>query len=182
MTKREMRQYETLVRVRDFGTTNADRFPEPSPARQGFATVDRTVSELTEYAVAQMAATRRTAKVRAAAREALLDALETVSRTARVIAASERAFKNTFQLPRRRPQALLTTGRLFARDAVPAAALFAAHGMPETFLSDLNGLVERFEQAIRARDEGKGESAAARARIEAALAAGMGAARQWTSS
>jgi hypothetical protein len=179
MNTREMRQYEMLVRVRDFGITHGQRFPDPGPARQGFAAVDQAVSELTEFAMAQMAATRQTSKARTAARESLIDALEAVSRTARVIAAGQAGFTNTFQLPRRRPApALLTAGRLFARDAAPAAALFTAHGMPENFVTDLTALVDRFAQAIRARHDGKGESAAARARIEAAISAGMTAARQ----
>ena len=179
MNKREIRQYEMLVRVRDFGTTHGERFPEASLARQGFGTVGQAVKELTEFAMAQMAATRRTAKARQAARTTLIDALEAVSRTARVIDVQESGFTNTFQLPKRQPaQALLTAGRLFARDAAPVAALFTARAMPDTFISDLNALVETFERAIRARDTGRGESAAARTRIEAALASGVAAVRQ----
>lgn len=179
MNTREIRQYEMLVRVREFGTTHGARFPEGSVARQGFATVGQAVTELTEFAMAQLAATRRTAKAREAARTSLLDALEAVSRTARVIEAQEPGFTNTFQLQRRQPApALLTAGRLFARDAAPVAALFTARAMPETFIADLTALVESFERAIRARDAGKGEGAAARARIEAALASGMAAVRQ----
>ncbi len=42
-----------------------------------------------------------------------------------------------------------------------------------TFIADLNGLVDRFEQANQARQAGKDRQAAARASIEAALASGF---------
>jgi hypothetical protein len=45
--------------------------------------------------------------------------------------------------------------------------------MPATFIADLNGLVDRFEQAIQARQAGKDRQTAARANIEAALASGF---------
>jgi hypothetical protein len=179
MNVREMRQYEMLVRVRAFGVLQADRFPEGSPAKAALATIDQAVTNLTEYAVAQMAATRRTTEQRAVAREALLDALETISRTARVIAEREPGFQNTFQVPRRKPAtALLTAGRLFARDAAQSAALFAARGVSGSFISELTALVERFEEAIRGRQQVRKENAAARARIDAVLSAGMAAVRE----
>ena len=70
----------------------------------------------------------------------------------------------------RTDQALLTAGRLFARDAEDFKDKFLAHAMPQTFLADLIGLVETFEEAIQEREEGKGDSTAARASIKAALA------------
>src|SRR5687767_8573987 len=103
MNTREIRQYEMLVRVRDFGTAHLERFPESSVAGQAFTTVGHAVKELAEYAIAQMSTTRRTTKARAASRAALLAALDVVSRTARVVEGGETGFQNHFQLPKRRP-------------------------------------------------------------------------------
>src|SRR5688500_14912839 len=130
MKKRELRHYEMLVRVRDFGITHGERFPDALLAGQSFTTVGQSVKELTEHAVAQMVALRQAAKARAAAREQLLDGLEAISRTARVIEAATPGFQNPFQVPERRhAPALLTAGRAFVREAAPAAALFTARGL-----------------------------------------------------
>jgi hypothetical protein len=39
-------------------------------------------------------------------------------------------------------QTLLTTGRKFVRDAEPLRSQFLAHGMPASFVADLNALVD----------------------------------------
>jgi hypothetical protein len=179
MNIRELRQYEMLVRVRDFGVAHGGRFPESSLANQNFTTVTTAVKELTEFAVAQMAATRQIAKARATARAALLESLEAISRTARAIEGSEPGFQNKCLMPRRRnAQALLTAGRLFAQEVAPVAALFIARAMPATFVTDFNAVIERFDKALRSRLAGKGESAAARARIDASFASGFAAAQE----
>ena len=88
--------------------------------------------------------------------------------TARAIAGDTPGLKDKFRVPvPRTDQALLTAGRLFARDAEPFKDQFLAHAMPQTFLADLIGLVETFEEAIQEREEGKGGSTAARASISA---------------
>src|SRR5687767_8189929 len=102
MDKRQIRQLEMLVRVRDFGAAHGDRFPEPSRARQSFAAVGEAVERLTAHAVSQMAATRWTSPARVAARAELENALLAISRTARVIEARDPTFTNMFELPRRR--------------------------------------------------------------------------------
>jgi hypothetical protein len=79
---------------------------------------------------------------------------------------------------RRSAQVLLTAGRLFLRELGPVTAKFVAHGLPETFVTELTTLVNSYEQLIRDRETGKGESAAARASIEAAIGSGVAAARK----
>ena len=96
--------------------------------------------------------------------------LESISRTARIIQADDPGFLNTFHSPERKgAQAVLTAARLFARDIEAVAKQFVDHGMPETMVADFKGALEAYEHAVRRREIGKGETAAARASIEAAL-------------
>jgi len=168
MTNRQLRRYEMLVRVSEFGSARRDQFPESSRAGQAFATVGEVVMRLRDRAVAQLALKQQGARARAAARAALELMLESMSRTARIIQADEPDFPNTFQAPERESaQAVLTAARLFARDIEAVAKQFVDHGMPETVVADFKGALEAYEQAIRRREIGKGESAAARTSIEA---------------
>ena len=173
MTSIETRRYEMLVRVRDFGETHGNLFPESSVAREQFVTVEAAVKQLSQHAVTKMSAVREGKSTKAMAREALLDRIEAMALTARAIAGDAPGLKDKFRVPvPRTDQALLTAGRLFARDAEEFKDQFLAHAMPQTFLSDLIGLVETFEGAIQEREEAKGGSTAARASIKAALASG----------
>jgi len=179
MTATETRKYEMLVRVRDFGNTHRDLFPGSTLAREQFATVSEAVKELSEYAVKKMSAKQEGKRTKATAREALLDRLESISRTGRAIAWDTPGFEDRFHIPRRRSdQDLITTGRLFARDAGTFRDQFLAHAMPETFVAELLELVETFEQAIREREAGKGGQTAARASMHATLESGIAAANK----
>ena len=176
MTATETRKYEMLVRVRDFGNTHGDLFPGSTRAREQFATVSAAVKELSEYAVKKMSAKQEGKRTKGMAREALLDRLESMALTARAIAWDTPGLEDRFHIPRRRSdQDLLTTGRLFARDAEAFKEQFLAHAMPETFVGDLIELVETFEQAIQDREAGKGGQTAARASMHATLESGIAA-------
>jgi hypothetical protein len=75
-------------------------------------------------------------------------------------------------------EAPIEIGRLFARDVEPFADRFVKHAFGDTFPENFNGLLRAYEQAVHGREAGKGLSAAARANIEASLAAGLAAARR----
>ena len=170
----QRRKYERLVKVRDFGEAHQNQFPESSFARDHFATVDAAVKALSQHAVSKMSADREGKSTKAMARDALLTRLEAISETARAVGQDTPGLEDKFHMPEHRTdQALLTAGRMFARDAGAFASQFIGHAMPATFIADLNGLVEQFEQAIHARQAGKDEQTAARANIEAALASGF---------
>ena len=176
MTAIETRKYEMLVRVRDFGNTHGDRFPESTRAREQFTTVSAAVKELSEFAVKKMAAKQEGKRTKAIAREALHDRLESIAITARAIGRDTPGFEDRFHVPRpRTDQGLLTAGRLFARDAEILKDQFLAHAMRDTFVADLLELVDTFEHAIRERDAGKGGQTAARASMNAALESGTAA-------
>ncbi len=168
-----------LVRVSEFGGARREQFPEASLAGQAFGTVANAVKQLSERAVAQLALKREGARAREAARAALVQMLESISRTARIIQLDAPGFPNSFHLPERKgAQAVLTAARLFARDLEPVAKQFIDHAMPETFVTDLKSALDTYEQTIRRREIGKGESAAARAAIEATLVSALGAVRR----
>jgi hypothetical protein len=175
----EKRQYRMLARVRDFGNTHRDLFPESSPAGQQFGVVAEAVKQLSEQAMANTAAAGERASPRAKGQRALIDRLEAISRTARVIAEGTPGLEDKFHLPDpQTDEALLTAGRVFARDAAGFKSEFVGHGMPETFLADLDDLVATFEKATRYRTAGRNDQTAARASIEAALESGMEAVRK----
>jgi hypothetical protein len=175
----ETRQYRMLARVRDFGNIHRDLFPESSPGGRQFAAVAEAVKQLSEQAMSNTAAAREGASTKAKGRRALIDRLEAISRTARVMADGTPGLEDKFHLPDpQTDETLLTAGRVFARDAAGFKSQFVAHGMPKTFLADLNDLVAKFEMGTRHRDAGRNEQTAARASIEAALDSGMEAVRK----
>ena len=179
MTKRQARQYEMLVRVRDFGEAHKARFPESSVGGPALAAVGAAVTQLSEHAVSKMSARREGTTSKAMARAALKERLEMIGRTARGIAAEVPGFADPFRLPKLpSDQTLLTAGRVFLHEAEPLKTPFIAHGVAPAFLEELRDLVERFEQAIRGRQAGKSSQTAARAGIEAALTAGLAALRK----
>jgi len=175
----ERRRYEMLVRVRDFGEAHGDLFPESSFARGQFAAVDAAITALSQHAVSKMSTAREGKSTKVMARNALFDRLEEIGGTARAIAQDTPGLEDKFHMPEHlTDQALLTAGRMFARDAQGLASQFIGHAMPATFIADLHGLVEQFEQAIHVREAGKDGQTAARASIEAALASGVVAMRK----
>jgi hypothetical protein len=174
------RQFEMLTRVRDFGTTYASQFPEASLAKEALAAVDASIKQLEVHDVAEMAASASARATRkGAARKALMELLLKAQQTARVIKASKPDLDLPFQLPRQpQDQELLTAGRQFAQDGARHAAAFQEHGMPPTFVADLEQLVERFEAALRDRGVSRGERVAARTRIGTCVAAAIEAVRK----
>ena len=148
MNNSQLRRYEMLVRVRDFGDAHADLFVESSLVRQTFRTVTEAVEQLTAHTVAKLSSVRGTPN-KAMARAALTDHLAAIGHTARIIAANTPGLEEKFVLPDRpSDQVLLMTARVFAQDAEPIADRFIAHVMPQTFLADLAAAIGQFEQAM----------------------------------
>ncbi len=123
-----------------------------------------------------MSAAREGKSPKAAARLALIDHLQTIALTGRALAQNTPELADKFRVPQpRADQALITAGRLFAKDAEALKAEFLAHAMSETFIADLTKAVDDFEAAIQERENGKSESTGARADIRKALTAGSAA-------
>jgi len=179
MDTNQMKQYEMLVRVNQFGETHGDLFRKTNQARQHFAGVAVAVKELSGYTIDKMRATDEGKSNKASGRLALASRLRTISRTARMIAADNPGMEDKFNYPKpQSDQALIVAGRLFAQDAEAFAGAFVAQVMPKTFIADLKALVDRFEQAIQDRDANKEAHAAARLKIAAALRSGTLAVRK----
>jgi len=175
----ERRQYQMLLRVRDFGDSFGGRFPPSSVARDNFAAVAAALKELDAQDVAHMAASLSArAQRKDLARQALLARLQAISQTARVLGQDQSGVLQQFEVQAQPTDpTLLTTGRKFARDAEAFSSQFIAHGMPVTFLADLNALVDRFESALRDRGLGREATRAARLTTRATAAAGLAAVR-----
>jgi hypothetical protein len=179
MNANERRQYEMLLRVRDFGDSFGERFPPATVARENFAAVAAAIKELDAQEVAHMSASLSArAQRKDTARQGLQARLQAISQTARVLRQDRSGLVEQFEVPSAAAdQMLLTAGRKFARDADAFSSQFIAHGMPVTFLTDLNALVDRFESALRDRGLGNEARRAARLSTQALLASGMAAVR-----
>jgi len=168
MNAYETRQYEMFQRVREFGNTHRDLFPDPGIALDTFAALAGVIAELaaTDIAKRSASATARGDR-KAAARAALGALLLKVSQTARVI--REHGFEMPpFELPgANTAQAMLTTARQFARAAVPHDAEFARHGLVTNALIDATNA---FETAMRDRGIGRAGHMLAAARIRELMA------------
>jgi hypothetical protein len=171
-----------LVRVHEFGGAHQGLFLKSSPGGKLFAKVEDAVTKLSEHAVSKMSARSAAhdgARARAGVRRVLQQQVDAISRTARLMQDATPDLADKFRMGDiHNDQALLTSARLAARDAVGYKAAFITHGLPATFLSDLDTALEQFEEALHARDAGRDDHLAARASIEAALASGMAAARK----
>jgi hypothetical protein len=146
MNATQIRRYEMLVRVRDFGNAHADLFPEPGLARPTFAAVTEAVEQLNTHTVAKLSAVQGIT-TKAKARAALLERVEAIGQTGRVIAEKTPGLDGKFAVPSDpSDQALLMTARLFASEAEPLKDQFVEHLMPETFLAELEEATGRFER------------------------------------
>jgi hypothetical protein len=182
-----MRQVDTLrnemlIRVNDFGAAHSAMFADSTLAGQMFAEVSAAVLQLGQQSATEVtgrSAAREGVNTKADARTALRKQLETINRTACALAIDRPNVDDKFQLPSgRTDHALLSTARSFAENAAPLADAFITHAMPETFLTELNTGIARFEQATHDHQAGKGTKTAARARFRAALEAGLTAVRR----
>src|SRR4051812_21988493 len=171
MENRQRRQYEMLLRVRDFGDTHRALFSPASAAPQTFTTLGAAIDELTAADVKKQAAS---ASARAGrkdeARRALADVLTKVSLLARVLRAGGRAVP-PFALPNSKSdQVLLTTGRQFANEMPALDAEFTGHGLGSARIAEATAA---FEAAVRDRGMERADHVAARTRIQDLLASAL---------
>ena len=179
MTNTMSRQYEMLIRVRNFGTTHGQLFPESSLAGQAFADLAIAIDELQAQDVAQKTAivAARATRIESA-RAALAEWVVKVAATARVIADTNSDLEGRFQIADASDQQLLTTAHEFVKNAAPLAAAFVSHGMPPTFPADLQAAIETFERARLDRGVGRNDKTAAGVGLRAAMAAARAALRK----
>jgi hypothetical protein len=176
----DIRRLEMLKRVRDFGAEHATDFPPDSPTGQMFADVTHVVDKLEQEAVTQytgIGSSLESTQTRASARERLRETLQLFVITAQAVATAKGSdVDQEFRMPRKGDQRLITAAKAFAQQAAPLKADFVLHGMPDTFLDDLNAEIDDFDETVAAHTNTRESRAAARYGIDAALEEGLMAA------
>ena len=171
MRIKQRRQYEMLLRVRDFGQTHGHVFRATGMAPELFRSINTAVDELAATAVAKAsAAVSSRADEKRRARQHLAALLVKVSQLARVLRARGQTVP-CFMLPASRcDHELLTVARHFARTAAAFDADFSGHGMgPTTIAAAANA----FARAMSERRAGRAGHTAALVRIKELLASAL---------
>lgn len=176
MTGIERRQYEMLVRVRNFGETNRALFEGSPVAQQTFLAVRAAIDDLAAADMRKMAASASArAGRRGTTRRALQELLQNVAQLARTLRAEGQTLP-AFDLPRSKSAvALLTAGRQFAVDVKPFEADFAGHGIGPAHIANATAA---FEQAMNTQGSSRTEHVAARAHIRTRVAAAVRSVRR----
>jgi hypothetical protein len=170
MTKRQYRQYEMLVRVRNFGDTHKEQFAEGSEGAKSFASITAAVAQIDAFTNDKLTARRESTKEKLAAKRSLAARIGAIARSARVLAKTVPGADAKFPLPPRRSDvAVLQTGRLFLEEVEPVKDAFIGCGLRPTFVEDLRQAVARLEQAISRRSEAKAAAAVAQKGVRSAI-------------
>ena len=173
----DTRRYEMLVRVGDFGVAHTDIFPADSVGGQMFKAVAEAAKALGHHAAAETqsrGAAGEALRTKVATRERLETALNVLRRTARALAIDTPGLDSKFRHPGSQGErAFVDSARAFSKDARTLATALFAHGLPPTFLDDLDATIIAFEAAIRDHATSRATLATARAGISAALETGL---------
>lgn len=176
------RTYEMFVRVQNFTAERASSFPADSLGGETVAELKRFIETLTEAATTQtsgLSSVQRATAERMAAREALRESMQALSRTARVMGLDTPGLENKFRLPRSGSDpALLQTARAFAADALPLKDAFLRHAMPPSFVEDFKQDIADLERAVGQQNSGRGAHVSATVSVESAAERGMNAVRK----
>ena len=171
------RRYEMLVRVANFGAAHADVFPASSLGGQMFSAAAEAATALSRHAASEVSsrgAADEALRAKVAARERLETALNVIRRTSRALALDAPGLDSKFRHPGTQGErAFLATARAFSTNAHTVVAALVAHGLPATFLDDLDAAILAFETTIRDHDTSRATFATARAGVSAALEAGL---------
>lgn len=177
MTRTDRIRYEMLLRVRDFGNTHKELFPEPLSGHQAFATVARVIDEIDAHVTARAIAAGETRKDQAARRQVILARMQSIARTSRRVTQASGALMR-LRMPRKQADtALVADARLFLTRAEACHDQFVSLGLPASCLTDLRAALDAFEAAMTDRRLGRAGVASAQAAIEASLTEGSNAAR-----
>ena len=177
MRKAQRYRYEMFVRVRDFGKTNSDVFPESSTGGQAFAEVSAAVAAMERHLTDRDLARVEARRVKATTRAAVESYMQTLARTARR-ATRDESVPSPFVLPAQKTmEALLSKARLFIEEAKPREAKFVALGLPATFISDFTTLVDTLQSALESKHSGRALKKKAETGIDHAIDQGFDAIR-----
>jgi hypothetical protein len=178
MTRTIRVRYETLLRVRDFGTAHRALFPESSPAGQAFAAVAQAAAEIDQHATAKILVVKEGREATAATRRVILKRMAAVARTARGLRKTEARSGQKLLMPGRTSDvALIATANAFLQEAEPNAEQLRLLGLPATCLTELREALTAFTEALGERRAGRRRTAGATTGIDAALTRGFEALR-----
>jgi hypothetical protein len=170
MNTKQRLKYEMFVRVRNFGASNHDLFPETSPAGQRFAQLTAAVASIENQLVRREQARTEARRMNATRREAAHAYMKAIASTGRQAADGETG-PHPFRMPdRRATTAVLTTPRLFLEQAEQRQDQFVDLGMPPTFLTDFGAVVHSLEDAFAIQQDSRGARHKAQAGLEVGLA------------
>jgi hypothetical protein len=179
MKKFDVHRYDMLVRVSAFGAAHRDLFPAGALGGRMFAALGAAVRRMDGCVTSEASghgAAREGTLSKNAARAALRDALDTIARTARALALDTPGLEGKFRAPvKGSDHDLATTARMYLADAAPLAASFRSHGLPGSFLTDLRGRLDAFEQSARDHVAARETRVLAKAGIETAMEAALNA-------
>jgi len=178
----DVRRFEMLARVRDFGAAHPDLFPATSLGGELFAAVNGVVDDVNGFGVASAtgdnsARGQTVAKTRA--RGALHAAMLALCRTARAAAAEIPGLEAKFRMPRTRvDQRSIPLARAMAQEATPYVDRLVAHGLAPTFPADLTAAADAFATTIQDHAAATEARASATMGIAKAIAKGIAVARR----
>lgn len=182
MDDRDLRNYEMVLRVNNYGTENAADFPAKTLGGQLFNRISTSVTNLSEH-IASRSSSKSSAMAgtssKSSAREDLLTDMEMMRRTARAMAQTMPGMGEKFRIPRNLTnQGLLGTARAFLADATPLKSEFLRFAMPPDFLDDLAAHIDDFENALNAQQTGRGQQVLSHAAFDDELDNAISAVRQ----
>ncbi|HEX8720940.1 MAG TPA: hypothetical protein VF736_09950 [Pyrinomonadaceae bacterium] len=176
------RTLEMFARVLAFADERAGAFPADSLAGQAIAELKSITETLNEAATSQNSAfssARRATANRRAAREALREDMQLLTRTSRVVALDVPTIDARFRLPRSGSDlTLLQIGRAFAEAAEEFKEHFMRYEIPATFFTGFKQKIANLEQAMGEQNVGRGAHVLATATAEAEAERGMNAVRK----
>ncbi len=182
MEDKELRSYEMLMRVDNFGDENISFFPTASLGAQLFAGIKAAVAKLANHLAQQVSGStsaRQGTATKAVAREGLRNDLERIRRTARAMSRTMPGIDSKFRIARTlTDQDMVGTAQAFAADALPLQNDFIRFAMPTTFIDDLNEHITDFQAALSNQQTGVSTQVMATASIDDELADALDAKRQ----
>jgi len=159
MNKRETKEYETCLRVRECGIAHASQIPADSYAAELFARLGQSLAQLETHATAQSSSKRAVAESnmsKNASRLKLRSKLDAMHRTAKSMYRTMPGVAEKFRIPvNLKDQDLLALARGFAADSAPLKAEFIKRGLAPDFREDLLAAAAEFERAVSRKMQSK---------------------------
>ena len=171
MFTKDRLQYQMFARVREYGTTHRQLFPESSKAGKAFAAVAEATAEIEAQQTAEQHAAGEGREDKTPLREALGAYLATIAKASRLL--DPPVTGDVFRLPRRQSdEALVASARRFVGVAQPRAEELVAVGLAATFVTEVSGLANRLQNATVGRRDGRQKRNGVQEAITTALAKG----------